>query len=82
VGNVVSSSDPDFVDPNAIPWLRLRVDAQDGPTGGDKLSKTTYIHRANTTGGKAPAGSCGTIGGKLLVAYTADYFFYKAHDDD
>jgi hypothetical protein len=81
-GNVLSSFDPDFVDPNAIPWLRLLVDAQDGPTGGEKLSGTTYIHRVNTSGGKAPAGPCGTIGGKLLVPYRADYFFYKTHDDD
>ena len=73
MGNVLSFS----VDPNAIPWLRLLVDPQDGPTGGDNLSETTYIHRVNTTGGKAPTDSCGTIGGKLLVPYTADYFFYK-----
>ncbi len=44
MGNVLSFS----VNPNAIPWLRLLVDPQDGPTGGDNLSETTYIHRVNT----------------------------------
>src|SRR5262245_21317907 len=41
-----SSSDPDFVEAGAIPWLRLQVvGAQDGLTGGDKLSEATFIQR-------------------------------------
>src|ERR1700730_1635693 len=62
----------------AIPWLLLQVvGAQDGPTGGDELSETTYIQRLNTVGGLAPTTAC-TVGTMALVPYTADYFFYKA----
>ena len=66
------------VDPSAIPWLLLQVvGAEDGPTGGDELSETTYIQRLNTVGGLAPSTPC-TVGMMALVPYTADYFFYKA----
>jgi hypothetical protein len=66
------------VDPGAIPWLLLEVvGAQDGPTGGDELSETTFIQRLNTVGGLAPTTSC-TVGAMALVPYTAGYFFYKA----
>ena len=66
------------VDPTAIPWLLLQVvGAEDGPTGGDELSETTYIQRLNTVGGLAPSTPC-TVGMMALVPYTADYFFYKA----
>jgi len=56
------------------------VGAQNGPTGGDKLTKTTFIQRLNTTGGSAPATGCATatdIGNRAYVPYTADYLFYK-----
>ena len=66
------------VDPGAIPWVLLQVvGAEDGPTGGDELSETTYIQRLNTVGGLAPSTAC-TVGMMALVPYTADYFFYKA----
>ena len=69
-------------DPTAIPWLLLQVvGAQDGPTGGDELSGTTYIQRLNTVGGLAPTTGCTAstdVGTRSLVAYTAEYFFYKA----
>ena len=66
------------VNPAAIPWLLLQVvGAQDGPTGGDELSETTFIQRLNTVGGLAPTTAC-TVGAMALVPYTADYFFYKA----
>jgi hypothetical protein len=66
------------VDPHAIPWLLVKVvGAQDGPTGGDELSETTYIQRLNTAGGVAPSTPC-TVGMMALVPYTAEYFFYKA----
>ena len=75
-----SSSDPAFVAPGAIPWLLLRVvGAQDGPTGGHKLTATTFIQRLNTFGGVAPSTGCSLstdVGKKALVPYTADYFFY------
>jgi hypothetical protein len=81
---IASSSDPAFVAPGAIPWLLLQVvGAQDGPTGGDKLSGTTFIQRLNTSKGVAPSSGCTLstdVGTKALVSYTADYFFYKEED--
>jgi Protein of unknown function (DUF3455) len=76
--------------PNSIPLLLVRVvGAQLGPDGGDKLSKTTFIHRLNTVGGTAPATGCAipsNVGSRAFVPYTADYFFYRdrrgRHDDD
>ena len=66
------------VDPGAIPWVLLQVvGAEDGPTGGDELSETTYIQRLNTVGGLAPSTPC-TVGMMALAPYTANYFFYKA----
>lgn len=65
-------------DPNAIPWLLLKVVGKaNGPTGGDRMTSTTYIQRLNTTGGLKPTGAC-TEGAKALVPYTADYYFYKS----
>ena len=79
---IASSSDPAFVAPGAIPWLRLQVvGAQDGPTDGDRLTATTFIQRVNTSGGAAPSTGCTLstdVGKKELVPYTADYVFYKA----
>jgi hypothetical protein len=79
---IASSSDSIFVAPGAIPWLLLQVvGAQDGPTGGDKLSETTFIQRLNTSGGIAPSTGCTLstdVGKKALVPYTTDYFFDKA----
>jgi hypothetical protein len=79
---IATSSDPEFVEPGAINWLLLQmVGAQDGPTGGDKLSETTFIQRLNTSEGVAPSSGCTVstdVGKKALVPYTADYFFYKA----
>jgi len=73
-----------IVDPTAIPWLRLSAAAKDVGTDGDRLSKTTYIQRIATTGGLAPAAaecSADTAGTTNEVAYTADYFFWKAIGD-
>jgi hypothetical protein len=40
------------VQPDAIPWLLVRVvGAEDRPTGGDELSETTFVQRLNTVGG-------------------------------
>jgi hypothetical protein len=82
-----------FAVPGAIPWLRLQVvGTQSGPTGGDKLTATTFIQRLNTAGGIAPSTGCSAaadVGKTALVSYEADYFFYRArpahgqsHDDD
>ena len=72
----------DYVNPDSIPWLLLRVvGSQAGPTGGQMISNTTYIQRVNTVGGVAPATGCShalDIGKKALVPYTTDYVFYRA----
>ena len=80
---IATSSDPNYVAPGAIPWLLLRVvGAQEGPTGGDRMPETAFIHRVNTRGGVAPASDCPAIGAKLLVPYEADYVFYRAADSN
>jgi hypothetical protein len=72
----------------AIAWLRLQVKevgALAGPTGGRKLTGTTFIQRVNTSGGLAPATGCNSpadLGAKAFVPYTADYVFYKKADED
>jgi hypothetical protein len=76
---IASSTDPVYVTPGAIPWLLLQiVGAQDGPTGGTKISGTTFIQRVNTAGGSAPAGGCPATGNRVFVPYETDYVFYKA----
>jgi len=83
-GKVIqSSSDSNFVASDAIAWLLVQVvGAQDGPTGGDTLSETTFIQRVNTFRGVAPAGcdSRKDVGKQAFMPYEADYFFYKAAD--
>lgn len=75
---IASSSDPDFVEPGAIPWLLLRVvGTEEGPNGRDRMTETTFIQRVNTGGGTAPAGDCPAVGAKVFVPYTADYVFYR-----
>jgi uncharacterized protein DUF3455 len=75
------SSDPNYVTPGAIPWLRLRVTgAQLGPLGGDKLTLAKYIQRVNTVAGAKPALSDCTPSAyytRKLVYYEADYYFYR-----
>lgn len=76
-----SSTDPHFVNANAVAWLLLEVvGSQVGPTGGATLSDTTFVQRLNTVGGAAPSTGCllpTDIGNKAFVPYTADYFFYR-----
>ena len=77
-----SSSDSNYVEPGAIPWLLVTiVGNQDGPTGGDRLSGTTFIQRLNTHGGVAPSTGCTSsadLGNTAFVPYTTDYYFYKS----
>lgn len=79
---VQPSSDPSYVAPGAIPWLKLEaVGVEDGPIGGALLASTTFIQRVNTQGGVAPATGCSTaaqLGAIALVPYTTDYIFYRA----
>lgn len=77
---IVGSSDPSYVAPDAIEWLLLGVTGTYvGPTGGNKLSATTYIQRVNTVGGKAPTTDCteSILSTRQLMAYEADYYFYQ-----
>jgi len=80
------SFDPKFVRPNSVPWLLLeKVGVQEGPTGGDLLTRTTFIQRVNTYSGLAPATGCSQpsdVGKKAFIPYTADYFFFTDEDED
>jgi len=75
-----ASSDPAFVKPGAIGWVLLTVaGTEDGPTGGDTLTRTAFIQRVNTSGGTAPPTGCASmadVGNQAFVPYTADYFFF------
>ena len=77
-----SSNDSNYVEPGAIPWLLVTIAGhQDGPTGGDRLSGTTFIQRLNTHGGVAPSSGCTSLadlGNTAFVPYTTDYYFYKS----
>jgi len=81
-GQGKSSSDSHCAAPGAIACLLVTVvGAEDVPTGGDKLSETTFIQRLNTSGGVAPSTGCASstdVGHQAFVHYMADYFFYKA----
>jgi hypothetical protein len=72
-----------MVKEDSIPWVKLNVKdtgTQAGPTGGDRLTKTTFIQRVNTVGGLAPSEGCQSsldLGHQAFIHYTADYFFYK-----
>ena len=75
-----SASDPLFVRADSIPWLLVtETGVQAGPTGGDRLTRTTFIQRVNTVGGVAPAEGCAQftdIGKRAFIPYTADYVFW------
>jgi hypothetical protein len=78
---VASSTDPAFVEENAVAWVLLqRAGSQAGPTGGTTLSVSTFVQRINTSGGVAPSTGCDAlpdVGKKAFMPYTADYVFYK-----
>jgi hypothetical protein len=78
------AGDAVVVTQDAIPWLKLTVvGAQNGPTGGDALTATTFIQRVNIVGGIAPpADTCDSlqeVGHQAFSDYTADYIFYTDH---
>jgi hypothetical protein len=60
----------------AIPWLLLQAEATTAGLDGDRLRRTTWVQRLNTTGGVAPTSAC-TPGETKAVPYTADYVFWK-----
>jgi hypothetical protein len=74
VGKVLERCTPD---PDAIPWLLLEAVSSEGPGIFDGV---TFIQRVNTAGGKAPADPGDFVGEEVRVPYTAEYFFYRAHD--
>jgi len=80
------NTDPTFVEEGAIAWVLLEVVGHmDGPTGGDRLSETTFVQRLNTHGGVAPSVGCSSlaeVGTKAFVPYMANYFFYHGPDQD
>jgi hypothetical protein len=79
---ISSGSDPSCPNAGAIACLLLQsVGSEPGPTGGQILTRTTFIQRLNTKGGSAPATGCsvaGDVGKQTLVPYTADYYFFRA----
>jgi hypothetical protein len=48
--------------------------------GSGAMTGVTYVQRAATQGGVAPAAPCGAsnMGARQIVQYQADYIFYKA----
>jgi Protein of unknown function (DUF3455) len=64
-----------------IPWLLLQAVVTSAGSRGDRLTSTTWMQRLNTSGGVAPPGTC-TPGDRTAVAYSADYFFWRAAGGD
>ena len=83
---VPAGSEASCPNAGAIDCLLLQtIGAQEGPTGGKILAKTTFIQRLNTKGGSAPAAGCSVstdVGKQTLVPYSADYFFFRADRGD
>ncbi len=81
-----NSTDPNFVQPGAVAWLKLQVvGSQTGPIGSNKLTSTTFIQRVHTSGGLAPSTGCDSsadVGHEAFVPYTADYFFYTGGESN
>jgi hypothetical protein len=69
---VQQASSPDSA---AIPWLLLQATTR---SGNGTITRTVFIQRIRTNGGKAPAtGDRQHKGRSIDVAYTAEYFFYS-----
>jgi hypothetical protein len=74
VGMVLERCTPD---PDAIAWLLLGAVFNEGP---GIFHRVTFIQRVNTVGGNAPSDPGNFAGEVTRVPYTAEYFFYRAHD--
>jgi len=68
---------PVTVNASAIPWLILSA-VPANTVGPGIFERTTYIQRVNTTGGLAPAAAPTALGQEARVAYTAEYYFFRA----
>jgi hypothetical protein len=67
------------VDPTALDWQLLRMRAGGSARRGGLLAGTTYVQRVATTGGLPRVASELAAAGEMVeVAYTADYYFWKA----
>jgi Protein of unknown function (DUF3455) len=64
-------------DPTAIEWLLLSKFNASGP---GIFGAVTFIQRVNTTGGLAPGQPGLNPGDVKEVAYTAEYYFYRAEN--
>src|SRR5215208_5499949 len=64
-----------------IPWLLLQAVVTTAGSDGDRLTRTTWVQRLNTSGGVAPAGTC-TPGDRIDVPYSAKYFFWRSAGGD
>jgi hypothetical protein len=58
-----------------IPWLLVKVKAEGDREGA--FSPAVYIHRVQTSGGKAPTDPPKRAGTKIGVPYKAVYLFYQ-----
>ncbi len=67
--------------PGNIPALLLQAVATTAGSDGDRLARTTWVQRLNTSGGVAPAGTC-TPGDTVAVPYSTDYLFWRAAGGD
>jgi hypothetical protein len=63
--------------PGNIAALLLKAVATASGDDGERLAKTTWVQRLNTSGGVAPGGAC-TPGDRIAVPYETDYVFWKA----
>ena len=80
---VEDSTDPMYVEPGAIAWLKLEIVGRTRGVEGRRLADTTWIQRINTVGGIAPETGCSAatqLGERALVPYETDYVFYKARE--
>ena len=68
------------VAPSSAGNIPLQLVKANPAMGAGAMTGVTYIQRVATVGGVAPAMACdaGTVGGKQIVKYKADYIFYKA----
>jgi hypothetical protein len=86
---IAASTDPNFVNPTAIPWLLLKAVFSDGL---GPVSGASYIQRIDTQGGLGPGQltntqaapettSCASgadVGKISFEPYQADYVFYRS----
>jgi hypothetical protein len=84
LASIPAGSDDSCSHAGSIPCLLLQsAGSEAGPSGGRFMTQTTFVQRLNTNGGSAPATGCsvlGDVGKQILVPYTADYYFFHAHD--